>query len=116
MIKKYRVVFLDLQESKERFKEGMGRLGVSSAVVDHMIQIAPVILKGDMTLGDARQYAGAVLEAGGRVNIQEHGLFEESKQPGSAVSIRPLEHFTMCPECGFKQLKGQDCVKCGSRL
>jgi hypothetical protein len=116
VIRKYRVVFLDLLESEDDFRERMGRLGVPPAIVDQIIRKAPVILKGGMILKDARQYADAIQDAGGRVSIQEHGLSEEPEQINKSFRIKPLEHFTMCPECGFKQLKGQSCVKCGSSL
>lgn len=114
--KKYRVVFLGLLDRPENFKEGMARLGVSDAVVGQIIQRAPVILKGDLGLGDARVYADAVYQAGGRVNIQEDGLFEEPMRSGRALDIKPLEKFTMCPECGYKQLKAEVCERCGFLL
>jgi hypothetical protein len=93
-------------ENEEAFKKRMSNLGVSIPMVDQMIHKAPVILKGDMTLREARQYADAVQLAGGKVNIQEHGLFEE-------LHIKLLEDFIMCPECGYKQLREKACVKCG---
>ena len=114
--KKYRIVFLGLVETPEGFKENMSRFGVNGAVVDQILQKAPVILKGDMTLGDARKYADAVHFAGGRVNIQESGLFEETKIRQGSMDIKSLEKFTMCPECGYKQLKKKFCERCGSHL
>ena len=113
MNKKYRVVFLGLIESSENFKEKMSRLGVSPTMVDQIISKMPVVLKGDMSLRDARQYADAIQYAGGRVNIQEHGVFEEPEHNERSVDIAPLENFIMCPQCGYKQLKDQACVKCG---
>ena len=116
MDKKYRVVFLGLKESSGHFKEGMSKLGVDAAIVDRVVQKAPVILKGDMTLGDARKYADAVFHAGGRVNIQEHGLFDEPTRNSKPLDIKSLGKFTMCPECGYKQLKGVSCERCGFLL
>lgn len=113
MTKKYRVVFLGLLESEEYFRLGMSRLGVSPPAVEQIIQRAPVVIKGEMTLGDARPYADAIQTAGGRVNIQECGLFEEPDRINRSFDIMPLENFTMCPECGYKQLKAKACVKCG---
>ncbi len=113
MDKKYRVVFLGLFESKEDFVQRMSRLGVPYATVEEIVQKAPVVLKRDMNLGDARQYADAVQDAGGRVNIQEHGFFENPKRVNKPFDIKPLESFIMCPECGYKQLKAEACVKCG---
>lgn len=110
MTKKYRVVFLGLVGSEGVFREGMSKLGVAAATIDQIMHKAPIILKGQMTLREARQYAEAVQLAGGRVNIQEHGLFEE---PERSFPVKPLENFVMCPECGYKQLKEKACVKCG---
>ena len=109
-------MLLGLRESKEQFQHRMSRLGVSPATVEQIIHNAPVVLKGNMTLGDARQYADAVQNAGGRVNIQEHGLFEEPERINRSLDIKSLGNFTMCPECGFKQIKAETCVKCGSIL
>jgi ribosomal protein L32 len=111
--KKYRIVFLGLLKGPEEFAQSMSGLGVEFTAVEEMIQKVPVVLKGGMTLREARAYADAVQEAGGRVNIQEHGFFEEPRQLRNDVEIKPLEKFTECPECGFKQLKGDACVKCG---
>ena len=116
MDKKYRVLFLGLKGNPENFKEGMTKLGVDVAIVDRIVRKAPVILKGDMTLGDARKYADAVSHAGGRVNIQEHGLFDEPMRSSRPLDIKSLGKFIMCPECGYKQLKGALCERCGFLL
>lgn len=113
MTKKYRVLFLGLVENEEAFKKRMSNLGVSIPMVDQMINKAPVILKGDMTLREARRYADAVQLAGGKVNIQEHGLFEEQETINRSLHIKLLEDFIMCPECGYKQLREKACAKCG---
>lgn len=84
--------------------------------VEYMIRKAPLILKQDLTLEAARQYADSVLQAGGRVTIQEHGCVEESRRIDRSIQIASFEDFTMCPQCGFKQTKGEICVKCGFRL
>ena len=78
-----------------------------------MIRKAPVVLKGDMTLRDARQYADAVQYAGGRVQIREHGFGEEDGYSFRPVKIKSLESFIMCPECGFKQIDEGRCARCG---
>lgn len=116
MDKKYRVVFLDLVESREDFEKSLSTLGVTAATVAQILEKAPVILKAGMSLGQARQYAEVVQEAGGRVNIQEDGIFERPRQMNKAVGIEPFENFTMCPECGFKQRKIESCIKCGFSL
>ena len=116
MDKKYRVVFLGLIESQDAFLESMSRLGVSSGTVEQIISHAPIILKGDLSLGSAREYADAVQHAGGRVNIQEHGIMEEPRRLGKTLDIKSLEEFTMCPQCGHKQLRTSTCPKCGKSL
>ena len=113
MTKKYRVLFLGLVGNEEAFRARMSRLGASMPTVDLMISKAPIILKGGMTLKEARLYADAVQLAGGKVNIQEQGLFEESETMNRSLHIKPLEDFIMCPECGYKQLREKACVKCG---
>jgi hypothetical protein len=116
VIKKYRVVFLGLLETTEGFKRRMSQLGVPAEKVEGLIEKAPIIMKRDITLREARRYADAVQEAGGRVIIEEHGHVEEPRHANRPVSIAPLEDFTMCPECGLKQAKGKTCVKCGFTL
>ncbi|MEJ2725638.1 MAG: hypothetical protein P8175_13535 [Deltaproteobacteria bacterium] len=113
MDKRYRIVFLGLLKGSEEFAQAMSGAGVKYRVIDEMIQKAPVVLKGGMTLREARTYADAVQDAGGRVIIQEHGFFEEPPQLRNEGGIKPLEEFTACPECGFKQLKARACAKCG---
>jgi hypothetical protein len=113
MDKKYRVVFIDLLESREGCEEKMARLGVPCTMVDQIITKAPVVLKADLALGEARHYADAVQHAGGKVTIQEHGTFGEPLRLTRTTGIEPFESFTMCPECGFKQRKAATCVKCG---
>lgn len=114
MDKKYRVLFLGLIGNEEDFRERMSKFGVSSPAVEQILQKAPVVLKGGMTLGDARHYADAIQYAGGRVNIKEHGVFEEPKRINRSFEIKPFENFIMCPQCGYKQLKEEVCVKCGN--
>lgn len=113
MNKKYRVVFLGLLEDRENFIQKMSRLGVSQTMIERIISKTPIVIKRDMTLGDARHYADAIQYAGGRVSIQDHGVFEEASHNERSVDIAPLENFIMCPQCGYKQLKDRACVKCG---
>jgi len=107
---------MGLVESEDNFKNRMSRLGVSSATIEKIIHSAPVVIREEMTLGDARQYADAIQHAGGIVNIKEYGVFNEPERFISSFHIQPLGNFTMCHECGYKQLKAETCVKCGSIL
>jgi len=116
MVKTYRVVFQGLLSQETTFREGMERLGVEPETVDRMLFTAPVPIKQGLTLRDARIYAEAVQEAGGRVCIQEQGEVEEGGSPPLAPPVRLLESFMRCPECGLKQERAPTCARCGCRL
>jgi ribosomal protein L32 len=111
--KTYRVLLLGRIEEKQDFEEKMENLGFSSGSVRDLIAKAPSALKVGLPLGEAREYAEAVQEAGGKVNIQEDGVSEEFKRLHPPMEIRSLKDFTMCPECGHRQIKADACVKCG---
>ena len=113
MNKRYKVVFYGLHKAEDYFKERMLGLGVPSSTAEIIIQKTPVILKDGMSHGKAWRYAEAIRHAGGRVNIQKQGFYEEAREEGGSLTIEPLENFTMCPQCGHKQLKTEPCEKCG---
>jgi len=113
MGKKYRAVFHELVGEEETFREQMARLGVQLDALARMLSEAPIIMKGDLTLWAARRYADAVQQAGGKVRIEESGFFDDSRRINRSVHIASFKEFTMCPECGFKQQKGETCIKCG---
>jgi hypothetical protein len=114
MTRRYRIVFLGLIEQEEQFTTFMSsRFGVPPATVKHVLESAPVILKKNLSLRKAREYAEAVQTAGGRVHIQEEGASEEPERGHPSIEIRSFGDFTLCPECGFTQLKSEACVKCG---
>ncbi len=114
MGKRYRVVFTGLRKGSGDFKAEMGGLGVPPGTVAEMLAKAPVVLKEDLPLRTAREYADAVQAAGGKVTIAEHGSVE-GPGPIRRMAIKPLDTFMMCPECGHKQLKSDACAKCGFR-
>jgi hypothetical protein len=111
--KKYRVTFFGITADPGIFRQNMAKLGVSGSTLDKYIEKAPVVLKRDLTLADARRYAEAIMNAGGLVNIQETGEFPESKSPPERSIISSDQDFSLCPNCGFKQKKGDFCVRCG---
>jgi ribosomal protein L32 len=113
MTKIYRVLLLGRIEEKQDFEEKMGRLGFSPDSVRELIAKAPSALKVGLPLGEAREYAEAIQEAGGKVNIREDGVSEEINRLHPPIEIRSLQDFTMCPECGHRQIKAEACVKCG---
>jgi hypothetical protein len=114
MAKKYRIALFGLRADKESFRKNMTRLGVSNATLDKYIERAPVVLKRDLTLKDARKYAEAIINAGGLVNIQETGEFPHKSS--IEKRILPAEDFVLCPNCGFRQKRKDFCVRCGFDL
>ena len=84
MTKTYRVVLLGRMEEKQDFEEKMEKLGFSTESVRDLIEKAPSALKAGLPLGEAREYAEAVQEAGGKVNIQEDGISEELTRAASS--------------------------------
>lgn len=113
MVKKYRVTFLGPLNGLDCFREKMHGLGFESGIVELIVQKAPVVVKRDMTLRDARELAESIQFAGGKVNIQDDGISEDFPGSHRSPDVKPLDHFTMCPECGHKQPKSSFCVKCG---
>jgi hypothetical protein len=115
MEKIYRVVFQGLVVEEEAFRERMSGMGVPAEVVARLVRSAPVEMKRDLSLRDARAYADAVQGAGGKVAIQEHGRVEEERHP-DGDEIPSLGAFAKCPECGMKQLRKGRCERCGCPL
>ena len=116
MTKKYRVLFQSVTGDGGAFKARMLKLGVPAGTIEELVRRAPLILKKDLTLGEARSYADAIQDAGGKVKIQQYE-FPEKTGPGTVPpSITPLKDFILCPECGLIQPKGETCGKCGFRL
>lgn len=114
-IKKYRAIFLGLMSSEVDFKKNMARLGISSSALDKFINNAPIVIKKNLTLPEARKYAEAIINAGGLVNIQETGTFSELGPPNNKKAI-PKNNIMVCPNCGFKQPKSKYCIRCGIEL
>ncbi len=116
MNKKYRVVLLGTMVEKEAFVQNMSKLGVSRPVVDRYIQKAPVVVKRNLALPYARKYADTIINAGGIVNIQETGEFPQTNPNSDRDDIPLAKDFVLCPNCGFKQHKGDLCLRCGFNL
>jgi hypothetical protein len=116
MTKRYRILFQGVLQDEEAFKARMRGLGTPSDVVDGLLGRAPVVVKSDLTLGDARRWAEQIQQAGGRVTIQEDGLQEDRSRCRHLFSFAGLSAFTVCPVCGLKQLRRAGCERCGTRL
>ena len=113
MSKKFRVLFSGLTVTQEAFKNEMTRLGAPPDKVDIMLERAPIVLKDGMTGDEAERYADAVQKAGGRVTVQEYDDADTTNAAQKPLFIAPFEDFTMCPECGLEQIKGERCIRCG---
>jgi hypothetical protein len=113
MDKTYRIIFLGLTKETGYFKRQMLKLGVSEAISEGIIKKSPVILKRGLSLKDARSYGDAVIDAGGKVSIKIESPKEEDCKEGGLSGVISLKNFTMCPQCGFKQLKTEKCIRCG---
>lgn len=113
MDKRYRVIFSNLLKEKDEFKHRMLRFGVSGDVSEEIIKKAPVILKRSLSLRDARIYADAIFEAGARVTIHAEEQGDENGDNIVSSVIVGMKDFVMCPQCGYKQVKTEVCIKCG---
>ena len=116
MTKQYRVVLLGFKDNADAFRDKMSKLGVAYDTLDKYIRKAPIVLKRDLDLADARRYADAIINAGGLVNFQETGEFPESPSFTDKRISAPDPDFVLCPNCGFKQKKEDCCVRCGFDL
>jgi hypothetical protein len=111
--KNYCLVFLGLLETPEIFTQKMRNLGFSSADIESIIASPPVPFRNGLSLREARECADAVQSAGGRVNVREEESVKSQEGAGKSVAIPPMESFTLCPQCGHKQVKARTCVRCG---
>lgn len=116
MTKKYRVVFFGITLDTESFRQNMARLGVPGPTLDKYLEKAPVVLKRELTLADARRYAETIINAGGIVTIQETGEFNETIPSAERKDITFRQDFVICPNCGFKQNRKDSCVRCSFDL
>jgi hypothetical protein len=114
MNKMYRVVFTGLLRTEEYFKSRISMLGVSPEDAKIILEKAPVVLKESESLEFIKRYAGAIIVAGGKVDIISCDS-EDSRITGSGgvAAIPGMSSFTQCPQCGHRQPKKELCVRCG---
>jgi ribosomal protein L32 len=110
--RRYCVIFVDLNKERDFFVSEMSGLGVDSETAVKILQKAPVILKSDMSFEEAKRYADAVKMAGGRVKLEGYSILGNG-QVNQSLTIKKLENFIMCPQCGYKQLDESACMRCG---
>jgi hypothetical protein len=114
MTKRYCIIFQGLLEGHERFRQRMAALGATQEVIEQMMSRAPLMVKDELTLGEARRYSERIREAGGRVAIYDR-RWGGGPEPGTGHpwSVTHLDKFTPCPRCGLKHLKAVSCPRCG---
>jgi len=113
MDKRYKVILLSLLKDGDYFKDQMSLMGVSGAACEELIKKAPIIMKKDLSLQDARKYADAVYQAGGKVAIKDYETPGDNSLNNSLFNMVSLKNFIMCPQCGYKQVKTGTCIRCG---
>lgn len=113
--KTFCLILLGLLETPDVVSQRVIRLGLLSDDIERMAARAPFTFKRGLTLKEAREWADAFQFAGARVTVREEGTIIDRRR-GRKSLIQPLESFTMCPQCGHKQLKAETCSRCGSAL
>lgn len=114
MNKFYRVIFTGLLTKEEHFKSRISVLGVSREDADKILEKAPVVLKEAESLEYIKKYARAITNAGGKVDIiswSSAGTLETEH-----AEIPGMSSFTQCTQCGYRQQKSKQCVRCGAVL
>lgn len=114
MDKRYCVIFQGVLTGHERFRQRMEDLGTSPDVLDRMMSRAPLVIKNDLTLGQAQRYSELIRGAGGKVAIYDRGWGARlERRSGHSWEVKHLEKYSPCPRCGLKHLKGESCPRCG---
>jgi len=114
MTKRYCIIFQGVLAAHERFRQRMAALGAAPDVLERMMSRAPLVVKDDLTLGQARRYSELIREAGGKVAIYDRGWGERPEhRMGHPWAVAHFERFTPCPRCGLKHLKEETCPRCG---
>ena len=75
MNKKYLCVFKGVRSDEHGFRQAMRGLGLDEDFLDRLIAGAPVVVKRDVDLLEARRYGDVLQEAGAMVSIREGGVF-----------------------------------------
>jgi len=113
---KYRVVLMGIENSPAYFEREMTRRGVPRASVRRILTMAPVVIKKDLGVEEARRFAAAVRAAGGRVEVQAWENSRGHAEEDPELLGPPLSAFTVCSQCGLKQRAGGTCERCGNPL
>jgi hypothetical protein len=118
----YKVIFLGLTvagpEEETRLLGGLQKkFNLTPDRAERLLQKVPVVVKKGISKEEMEKYVRAFAEIGGRIRVEEEeemitemGEVSGEPEPGK----KPLmEKMITCPQCGFEQPEGNECVKCG---
>ena len=111
----YKVIFLGLAvaglEEEARLITGLQKkFNLSREKAERLLQRVPIVVKKGITREEMERYVKAFGEMGGRVRVEEEAVTEPLEIP---VPSAPQQKMMTCPQCGFEQVEGDVCVKCG---
>ncbi len=125
----YKVIFLGLSvigsEEETRLLGGLQKkFNLTPGRAESLLQRVPIVVKKGISKEEAERYQRAFEEIGGRVMIEEEIPLNQEMTREYEPKPRPepkpepdmrayREAMVTCPQCGFEQLKTDECVKCG---
>jgi hypothetical protein len=122
----YKVIFLGLAvagpEEESRLLQGLQKkFNLTPEKAESLLQRVPIVVKKGIAKEEMERYVRAFGEIGGRVRVEEEpttefaGISREPElPPRPKPEVKPYTGPTVtCPQCGFVQPEGDECVKCG---
>jgi hypothetical protein len=98
----YKIIFLGLTvagpEEEIRLRQGLQKkFNLSPERAESLLQRVPIVVKKTESKEEVARYVRAFEEIGARVRVEE-------QHTGPMMT---------CPQCGFEQPEGEECIKCG---
>ena len=139
----YKVIFLGLSvigsEEETRLLGGLQKkFNLTPERAESLLQRVPIVVKKGISGEEARRYAKAFEEIGGRIKVEEEPTpeleifkkYEPQSRPEPEQKTTPEPKPTStyrteperkpyagvmvtCPQCGFEQPETDECIKCG---